>query len=149
MQHAFALAQQAASVGEVPVGAVLVHDDQIVGEGFNQPIGMHDPTAHAEILALRQAAHAVQNYRLINTTLYVTLEPCPMCAYALLHARVARLVYASKDPRTGACGGAIDLFNAASWNHKIICEQGPLTAECSTLLREFFQSRRITHSTQQ
>lgn len=142
MQHALALAKQAAAANEVPVGAVLVLDQQIIGRGYNQPITSSDPTAHAEIIALRDAALKLGNYRLINTTLYVTLEPCPMCAYALLHARIQRLVYACPDPKTGACGSAIDLFNLQHWNHKILCERGPLHDDCSKLLKNFFAARR-------
>lgn len=142
MQQALELAQQAALVDEVPVGAILVLDNEIVGQGYNQPIATSDPTAHAEIIALRSAAKKLNNYRLINTTLYVTLEPCAMCAYAMLHARIARLVYGCVDPKTGACGGAIDLFKVQQWNHVIRYEQGPLTHECSELLRQFFQAKR-------
>ena len=146
MQRALTLAQNAANADEIPVGAVVTLDNIVIGEGCNQLIGRNDPTAHAEIIAIRQAAQHLQNYRLVNATLYVTLEPCPMCAYAILHARIARLVYAAADPRTGACGSAIDLFAAHHWNHKIICEQGPLQEECSHVLREFFQERRIKDS---
>jgi tRNA(adenine34) deaminase len=142
MQQALMLARHASSLNEVPVGAVLVLNQDIIGRGYNQPISANDPSAHAEIIALRDAAQNLGNYRLINTTLYVTLEPCPMCAYALLHARIARLVYATPDPRSGACGGAIDLFKLSRWNHNLNYSQGPLTQECSSILSEFFQSRR-------
>jgi len=142
MQQALDLARTAAQQNEVPVGAILVLDQQLLGSGFNQPISSNDPTAHAEIMALRQAAGHLQNYRLINTTLYVTLEPCPMCAFALLHARVQRVVYASQDPKTGAFGGAIDLLAAHRWNHQLKCEQGLLAEPCGQLLRDFFKARR-------
>jgi len=142
MLHALELAQQAAILNEVPVGAVLVLDQKLVGCGINQPISSNDPTAHAEIVALRQAGKALGNYRLINTTLYVTLEPCAMCAFALLHARVHRIVYAASDPKTGALGGAIDLFKAHQWNHSILCQHGLLDEPCGQLLRDFFKQRR-------
>lgn len=144
MQRALELAEHAANNGEVPVGAVLIdnQNQQIIGEGYNQPINSHDPTAHAEIIALRNAAQQRKNYRLVDTTLYVTLEPCAMCAYAMLHARIKRLVFGTSDPRTGAIHSAIDLFNASAWNHKIICENGLLAHECGNILREFFKDRR-------
>lgn len=142
MKQAYELATQAATVQEVPVGAVLVLDQQLIGAGFNQPISTNDPTAHAEIVALRQAAAQLGNYRLLNSTLYVTLEPCPMCAFALLHARIQRIVYGCPDPKTGALGGAIDLYKAHKWNHSITCGQGLLAEQCAELLRGFFQARR-------
>jgi len=142
MQQAYELATQAAAVQEVPVGAVLVLDQQLIGAGFNQPISAKDPSAHAEIVAIRQAALKLNNYRLLNTTLYVTLEPCAMCAFALLHARVRRIVYGCPDPKTGALGGAIDLYGAHKWNHQIDCELGLLSDQCRQLLQRFFQDRR-------
>lgn len=144
MERALQLAEHAAAHNEVPVGAVLVtnQDLQIIGEGFNQPISSNDPTAHAEIVAMRQAAQKINNYRLLDTTLYVTLEPCAMCAGAMLHARIKRLVFATVDPRAGAIGGAMDLFAANKWNHSISCAHGLLAEPCGTILREFFQVRR-------
>lgn len=143
MQLALQLAQSAAAHGEVPVGAVLANrDQQIIGTGYNQPISLKDPTAHAEIIAMRAAAQKINNYRLVDTTLYVTLEPCGMCAGAMLHARIERLVFAAFDPRTGAVGSTINLFAAAQWNHKIEHTHGLLAEPCSTILKEFFQARR-------
>ncbi len=142
MHAALQQAQIAASVNEVPVGAVLVHEQKIIARGSNQPISACDPTAHAEIVVLRAAAHAINNYRLINTTMYVTLEPCAMCASAMLHARIQRLVFATPDLKTGAIGGAIDLYAAHDWNHSVQCEHGLLAAECSELLKDFFKQRR-------
>lgn len=144
MEHALQLAATAGSKNEVPVGAVLVsnQDQQIIGEGYNQPITSNDPTAHAEIVAMRQAAQKLNNYRLVDTTLYVTLEPCAMCAGAMLHARIKRLVFATVDPRGGAVGGAMDLFGAAAWNHNVACEHGLLAEPCGEILRQFFQARR-------
>ncbi len=143
MQRALELAERAQAVGEVPVGAVLVRDGVIIGEGFNQPIGAHDPTAHAEVVALRDAATRVRNYRLPDTTLYVTLEPCAMCAGAIVHARVARVVYGASDPRTGAAGSVFDLLPADQrFNHRTACEGGLLAAEAGQLLRDFFKARR-------
>lgn len=143
MQRAIQLAKQAQKLGEVPVGAVLVLDNKIVGEGFNQPISSHDPTAHAEIVALRDAGLSLENYRLPDTTLYVTLEPCPMCAGAIVHARVKRVVYAATDPRTGAAGSVFDLLPSDQrFNHYTQAEQGPLAEESSNLLSNFFRQRR-------
>lgn len=142
MQQALQLAQHAASVAEVPVGAVIALDNQIIATGYNQPISSHDPSAHAEIVAIRAAGIQLKNYRLVNTTLYVTLEPCHMCAGALLHARIKRIVYATPDPKAGAIGGAMDLYGAHAWNHKVQCEHGLLAEPSSQLLREFFQARR-------
>lgn len=144
MQRALQLASTAAQYNEVPVGAVLVtnYNQKIIGEGYNQPITTHDPTAHAEIIALRQAALKLNNYRLIDTTLYVTLEPCAMCTGAMLHARIQRLVFATSDPRTGAIGGAINLLTANKWNHSIACAHGLLATECGDVLRAFFRARR-------
>lgn len=142
MRHALALAQRAADQGEVPVGAVLVKDETLIAEGWNHPINAHDPTAHAEIAALRAGAAALANYRLTDTTLYVTLEPCIMCAGAIIHARVKRLVYGAPDPKTGAAGSVFDVFSSGKVNHRVIVEGGLLAAECGTLLTGFFRSRR-------
>ena len=143
MREALALARRAAAEGEVPVGAVLVRDGTAIGAGWNRPIASHDPTAHAEIGALRDAAQRVGNYRLPGTTLYVTLEPCPMCAGAIVHARVARVVYGASDPRTGAAGSVFDLLPSdARFNHRTLCDGGVLAPECGELLREFFRARR-------
>ena len=142
MARALELAKQAQQQGEVPVGAVIVRDDEILGEGFNQPISRHDPTAHAEIQALRSACGHVQNYRLPGATLYVTLEPCIMCAGAIVHARIDRVVYATKEPKTGAVGSCFDIFNTQQLNHYVHCEHGVLAEQSSELLRDFFKSRR-------
>lgn len=142
MRHALKLAQRAAREGEVPVGAVLVRGNRIIGEGWNRPIAGSDPTAHAEILALRDAARSVGNYRLVNSTLYVTLEPCPMCAGAMVHARVGRLVYGAADPRSGAAGSVFDLVRSEQLNHQMEVTSGALGAECGELLRTFFRVRR-------
>ena len=142
MQHALALARDAEKKGEVPIGAVIVLDNTIIGEGWNQPIKDSDPTAHAEIIALRAAAHTLQNYRLIDTTLYVTLEPCPMCLGAIMHARVKRLVFGASDPKSGALGGAYDLSQGFPWNHKLIYDSGVCEPECKQLLQDFFKARR-------
>jgi tRNA(adenine34) deaminase len=142
MQQALELARRAAAAGEVPVGAVLVRDGQIIGAGRNSPIAHHDPTAHAEILALRQAAERLGNYRVIDSTLYVTLEPCPMCAGALVHARVSRVVFGAPDPRAGAAGTVFNLLQSECLNHRAEVTGGVLAETCGQLLREFFQSRR-------
>jgi len=142
MREALLLARQAETAGEVPVGAVLVKDGAVVGSGWNQPIGAHDPTAHAEIMAVRAGARAAGNYRLTGTTLYVTLEPCAMCAGALVHARVARLVYGAPDPKTGAAGSVFDLVHSDKLNHRLDVQGGVLAEECGGLLREFFTRRR-------
>jgi tRNA(adenine34) deaminase len=142
MRRALALAERAQSEGEVPVGALVVRGGTVLGEGWNRPIGSHDPTAHAEILALRAAAASVGDYRLGGTTLYVTLEPCPMCAAAMAHARIARLVFGAWDPRQGAAGSAFDLVNAEAMNHRVDAFGGVLSVECGTLLRRFFAGRR-------
>jgi tRNA(adenine34) deaminase len=143
MRRALDLARRAAAAGEVPVGAVLVVGDEALGEGWNQPIGACDPTAHAEIVALRAAAARIGNYRLPGSTLYVTLEPCPMCAGAMVHARVARVVFGAADPRAGAAGTAFALLQAAALNHRAEVTGGMLAEECGMLLREFFRTRRI------
>ena len=142
MARALELAREAERAGEVPVGAVIVKDDAIVGEGWNRPISSNDPTAHAEIVALRAAAQKLGTYRLLDTTLYVTLEPCPMCAGAMVHARVKRLVYAATDPRAGAAGTIFNIVQHPSLNHRIDCEAGLMAQECGTMLRAFFQGRR-------
>jgi len=145
MQRALELAEQAQKADEVPVGAVLVMDDKIVGEGYNQVISLSDPSAHAEAQAIRSAGQAIDNYRLVNATLYVTLEPCAMCAGLITHARVKRLVFGATDPRTGATGTAIEVINHASMNHKVDVESGVLAEECGDILRRFFgvKYRRI------
>lgn len=143
LRHALALAQRAAGEGEVPVGAVLVGaDGAILGEGWNRPIAAHDPSAHAEMIALRAAAAKAGNYRLPDTTLYVTLEPCVMCAGLLVHARVARLVFGAWDPKAGAVESAYDVIARPRLNHAVAWTGGVLEAECSALLRAFFRSRR-------
>lgn len=142
MQQAIEQAQLAALAGEVPVGAVLVRDGQVISKAFNQPITHHDPSAHAEMLALRQAALAEQNYRLPGSTLYVTLEPCTMCAGAILHARVDRVVYGAPDPKTGAVGSVTDVFSSKQINHQTSVEGGIMGEECGQLLRSFFKERR-------
>ena len=143
MQHALMLAERAAAEGEVPVGAVLVRDDAIIGEGWNRPITAQDPTAHAEIQALRAAARRVGNYRLPGSVLYVTLEPCAMCAGAIVHARVASVIYGAPDPKGGACGSVFDLLPSdARFNHRTECRGGLLASECGETLRAFFRARR-------
>ena len=142
MQRALELARQGAEAGEVPVGAVLVRDDKVLGEGFNQPIIAHDPTAHAEVVALRAAADAEQNYRLPGSTLYVTLEPCTRCFGALVHARVARLVYAASEPRAGVCVSQLQLPQVDFYNHKLLVEGGLMQEESAAMLKAFFAARR-------
>lgn len=142
MQRALELAALASAAGEVPVGALVVVDDEILGEGYNGPIGAHDPTAHAEIQALRQAARRIGNYRLPGATLYVTLEPCAMCAGAIMHARVGRVVFGAPDPKTGACGSVIDLFAEQRLNHHAQVRGGVLSEACAVVLRQFFAARR-------
>lgn len=142
MSQALALAGEAARAGEVPVGAVVVRNGDIIGRGFNRPISSSDPTAHAEIVALREAAAAAGNYRLPGCALYVTLEPCAMCVGAMVHARLARVVYGAKDPKTGACGSIVDLPAIADWNHHGVFTGGILAAECADALRRFFAERR-------
>ena len=142
MRRALQLARAAEAEGEVPVGAVLVKDGEIVAEGFNQPISSCDPTAHAEIVVLRAAAAQLGNYRLPGSTLYVTLEPCPMCAGAMVHARVERLVFAAADPRTGSAGSVFDLVRSEELNHRLEVESGVLADESAALLTTFFRARR-------
>ena len=142
MRVALELARTAGSLGEVPVGAVVVKDGEIVGRGYNQPIGKHDPTAHAEVMALRDAARTLGNYRLPGCTLYVTLEPCVMCTGAIMHARVARVVFGATDPKTGVAGSVINLYTEARLNHHANIEGGVLAGECGALLSAFFAARR-------
>lgn len=142
MRVALAEAQLAGACGEVPVGAVVVLDGQIVGRGYNQPIGRHDPTAHAEIVALRDAAMKLGNYRLPGCELFVTLEPCAMCSGAIMHARVARVVFGARDPKTGVAGSVIDLFAEARLNHHARIEGGVLAQDCGRMLSSFFAARR-------
>jgi len=143
MRHALALAERAAEEGEVPVGAVLVRDGEAIGEGWNRPIGAHDASAHAEIQALRDAGRRVGNYRLPGTRLYVTLEPCVMCAGAIIHARVGEVVYGATDPKAGACGSAFDLLPSdGRFNHRTDCRGGVLGNLCGDRLRAFFKARR-------
>lgn len=142
MRHALRLAQRAEQQCEVPVGAVLVRDERCIAEGWNQPIQLHDPTAHAEMQALRKAGQAIENYRLIDTTLYVTLEPCVMCMGAIAHARVKRLVFGAYDPKRGAVCHALQLSDAPFLNHKIDWLGGVLQADCAELLTDFFKARR-------
>ena len=143
MGHALTLAERAAAMGEVPVGAVLIREGQVLGEGWNCPIATHDPSAHAEIRALRDAGHRAGNYRLPGATLYVTLEPCPMCASALVHARVARVVFGARDPKGGACGSVFHLLPPDQrFNHRLACLGEVLADECGDILRRFFQQRR-------
>ncbi|MDH4259340.1 MAG: tRNA adenosine(34) deaminase TadA [Gammaproteobacteria bacterium] len=142
MYRALDLAARAEAEGEVPVGALVVRDDQLLGEGWNQPVALRDPTAHAEILALRAAAQKVGDYRLGGSTIYVTLEPCPMCATAIAHARVERLVFGAWDPRQGAAGSAFNLVAAEALNHRVDAFGGVLSEECGLLLKRFFESRR-------
>jgi tRNA(adenine34) deaminase len=143
MRLALDLAQQAATNDEVPVGAVVVKDGVVIGRGSNAPISMNDPTAHAEINAMREAATFLGNYRLVDCTLYVTLEPCAMCSGAIQHARIAHLVYGASDPKTGACGSVINLMNEPKLNHHTKVIGGILAEECGTLLSTFFKQRRL------
>ena len=142
MEQALEQAGLAALAGEVPVGAVIVRNGEVISKAFNQPITNHDPSAHAEMLALRQAALSAENYRLPGTTLYVTLEPCIMCAGAMLHARVDRIVYGAADPKTGAAGSVLDVFSSKQINHQTVLEGGMMAEECGQLLRDFFKERR-------
>ena len=142
MLAALVLARQAAQHDEVPVGAVVVRDNQIVGRGFNQPIGLHDPTAHAEIMAIRDAAQTVGNYRLPGCTLVVTVEPCTMCAGALVHARIEQLIFGAKEPRAGAVCSSARVLDNAGLNHKVTVVDGVLEKECKALISGFFRERR-------
>jgi tRNA(adenine34) deaminase len=142
MRYAINLASKGEAVGEVPVGAVIVSDNKLIGEGWNQPISSYDPTAHAEIVALRQAATNVQNYRLIGATLYVTLEPCTMCVGALVHSRIERLVYGTTEPKAGAVVSQTQILDSEYFNHKVTYSGGLLATECQHQLSRFFQWRR-------
>ena len=142
MQHALELAHKAEAAGEVPVGALIVLNGELVAEGWNQPISSSDPTAHAEIIALRAAGQKLDNYRLLDAELYVTLEPCPMCVGAMLHARIKRVIYAATDPKTGALGGAYDLLNSVSHNHSFEVTKGVLEEQSREILQGFFRNRR-------
>ena len=142
MMQALEQAKLAAQEGEVPVGAVLVQDGKVISKAFNRPISNHDPSAHAEMLALRSAAGEIENYRLPGSTLYVTLEPCVMCAGAMLHARVDRVVYGARDPKTGAAGSVVDIFSINQLNHQTTVDGGILESECGQVLRDFFRERR-------
>lgn len=142
MLHSLRLAGQAAEAGEVPVGAVIVRDGELVAEGFNRPILDHDPVAHAEMVALRAAGRAQQNYRLPGHTLYVTLEPCVMCAGAIIHARIERVVFGAWDPKGGAVSSVYDVLSVPRLNHRVAWTGGVLEDECGTLLREFFRKKR-------
>jgi tRNA(adenine34) deaminase len=143
MQEAIKLAQQAASNGEVPVGAIVVKDGDIIGRGSNAPISLSDPSAHAEMLAIRDAAKTLGNYRLIDCTLYVTLEPCAMCAGVIQHARLSKLVYGASDPKTGVCGSVINLMAETKLNHHTTVIGGVMAEECGGILRTFFKQRRL------
>lgn len=142
MKEALELARQAGALGEVPVGAVVVFQNRIIGRGFNAPISQHDPSAHAEIQAMRDAAQHLGNYRLVDCDLYVTLEPCVMCAGAIMHARIARLFYGASDPKTGACGSVVNLFQEKRINHHASVTGGVLAIECGEVLTDFFAERR-------
>lgn len=142
MKEALRLAMEAGAMGEVPVGAVVVKDEEIIGRGFNAPISRQDPTAHAEIVALREAARRLGNYRLPGCALYVTLEPCAMCAGAIIHARIARVVFGARDPKTGACGSVANLFGEPRLNFHATVTDGVLAGECGALLTNFFAAKR-------
>jgi tRNA(adenine34) deaminase len=142
MQQAISLAIKAQEMNEVPVGAVVIQDNQIIGEGWNQPIGLCDPTSHAEVIALRAAAKHVDNYRLTNCSLYVTLEPCMMCAGAIIHSRIQKLIFGAFDPKSGVAGSTTNLFTIPHINHRVRIEGGVLQEECGTLLTKFFQKKR-------
>jgi len=142
MHRALELARRAEAEGEVPVGAIIVRDGEVLGEGWNQPISAHDPSAHAEMVALRNAARRAQNYRLTGATLYVTLEPCAMCAGAIVHARIARVVFGARDPKAGAGGSVFNLLTNERLNHRAEVQGGLLSEDCGALLRRFFETRR-------
>jgi len=145
MSRALELARRAESAGEVPVGAVAVHEGTVVGEGWNSPVARDDPSAHAEILALREAGERLGNYRLPGTALYVTLEPCPMCAGAIVQARLEALVYGAADPKSGAAGSVLDLLSGGTLNHRVACRGGIMAEQCGALLTSFFERRRGSH----
>lgn len=142
MRRALELARRAQEEGEVPVGAVVVLDEKVIGEGWNRPISASDPTAHAEVQAMRSASATLRNYRLLGTTLYVTLEPCAMCVGAMFHARIRRVVFGASDPKTGAAGSTVNLFEEKRLNHHALVQGGVLAGECGALLSSFFASRR-------
>jgi tRNA(adenine34) deaminase len=144
MREALALAARAATEGEVPVGAIVVQGTEVIGRGYNRPVSTHDPTAHAEVAALRDAAHHQRNYRLAGCALYVTLEPCAMCVGAILHARISRVIFGTSDPKTGACGSVVDLLAVPQLNHHATSRGGVLAAEAAALLQAFFAARRST-----
>ncbi len=148
MRQALDQAHNAWALGEVPVGAVVVHENRVIATGFNQPIGTHDPTAHAEIMALRAAASILGNYRLPACELYVTLEPCAMCAGAMMHARLSRVVYGATDPKTGTCGSIVNLFGEEKLNHHTELVGGVLAEDCGQMLKEFFAERRARQNQQ-
>jgi len=142
MREALLEARRAWAEGEVPVGAVVVKDGVVIGRGYNQPIGRHDPTAHAEIVAMRAAAEALGNYRLPGCELYVTLEPCVMCSGAMMHARLSKIIYGARDPKTGACGSVVNVFESGQLNHHAEVEGGLLADDCGQVLKDFFAERR-------
>tara|TARA_B100000029_G_scaffold105452_1_gene96087 strand:- start:1185 stop:1646 length:462 start_codon:yes stop_codon:yes gene_type:complete len=146
MKYAIELAKKSEERDEVPVGAIVVYKNEIIGEGWNQPIASHDPTAHAEIMALKNAGKKIGNYRLPESTMYVTLEPCVMCAGAIVHARVAKLVYAVEDEKTGACGSVFNITQADKLNHRVRIEKGVLEKECRALIQDFFKEKRLKNS---
>jgi len=148
MRLALQLALRGWDDGEVRGGAVLVHEGRVIGEGWNRPIGHHDPTAHAEMMAIRQGGKVIENYRLLDTTLYVTLEPCVMCAGAMVHGRIGRLVFGARDAKTGAAGSLLDVLRHPGMNHQVQIEQGVLAEECAALLSEFFRQRRAEKKAQ-
>ena len=145
MNEALALARQAAAAGEVPVGAVVVKDGAVIGRGHNHPVAAHDPTAHAEVVAMRDAAAHLGNYRLVDCALYVTLEPCTMCAGAIMHARLRQVVYGAADPKAGACGSVVNLFAESRLNHHAVVVGGVMAEEAGKLLQDFFSARRRTN----
>lgn len=149
MQHALQLGEQARDAGEVPVGAILVLNNEIIGKGYNQPITHQDPTSHAEILALREGAKHLNNYRLLDATLYVTLEPCLMCAGAMVHARIKRLVYGAADPKTGVVASRLTILSENFLNHHVQCQGGLMADACGGLLSQFFQAKRQMKATNQ
>jgi len=148
MRLALELAGQAQAAGEVPVGAVVVKNGEIIGRGFNAPISCHDPSAHAEMMALRDAAQRLGNYRLVDCELFVTLEPCLMCAGAIMHARIARVIYGASDPKTGACGSVLNAFAESRLNHHTAVSGGVLAEECGAMISNFFALRRAQQKMQ-
>ena len=146
MQYALQLAKKSEQRDEVPVGAIVIHKNKIIGEGWNHPISSNNPTAHAEIMALQDAGEKIGNYRLLDSTMYVTLEPCVMCAGALVHARIAKLVYAVDDQKTGACGSVFNMVQAEELNHNIEIKKGVLEKECQALIKNFFKEKRLKKS---